>query len=277
MRGVRSFVILLVVALGLGTYLYFVESKREPGDAKKNEKVFAGVESDKIDRVTLKSEKGETSTVEKKSGTWHLTQPVAADADPGELSGITTNLSTLEVQRVVDEQATDFKQYGLDPPRVEVAFKAGDQERRLLLGQKTPSGSDLYAKVPDKPRVFLVSSFLDTTFNRSPFDLRDKSVLKVERDKIDFYFKALPSPDGAGLDGDPPFVYCHRREKGRNLRAVAWAPDGVIEGLEATDRAFLLAVQWHAESLTARDDHRRLFESFVAAADAPAHARRSAA
>jgi len=185
MRGIRSFLILLVVALGLGAYLYFVESKREPGDDKKNEKVFAGVESDKIDRVTVKSEKGETSTVEKKSGTWQLTQPVAADADPGELSGITTNLSTLEVQRVVDEQATDFKQYGLDPPRVEVSFKAGDKEHRLLLGQKTPAGSDLYAKLPDKPRVFLVSSFLDTTFNRSPFDLRDKSVLRVERDKID--------------------------------------------------------------------------------------------
>lgn len=185
MRGIRSFVVLLVVALGLGAYLYFVESKREPGDGKKNEKVFAGVESDKIERVTVKSEKGETATVEKKSGTWHLTQPVAADADPGELSGITTNLSTLEVQRVVDEQPTDFKQYGLDPPRVEVAFKAGDRERRLLMGQKTPSGTDLYAKLPDKPRVFLISSYLDTTFNRTPFDLRDKSVLKVERDKID--------------------------------------------------------------------------------------------
>ena len=37
MRGLRSFHVLLVVAAGLGAYLYFVESKREPGDAKKNE------------------------------------------------------------------------------------------------------------------------------------------------------------------------------------------------------------------------------------------------
>jgi Domain of unknown function (DUF4340) len=91
----------------------------------------------------------------------------------------------VESQRVVDEQATDFKQYGLDPPRIEVAFKAGSQDRRLLVGQKTPSGTDLYAKLPDKPRVFLISSYLEATFNKSPFDLREKSIIKIDHDKID--------------------------------------------------------------------------------------------
>jgi putative glutamine amidotransferase len=66
-------------------------------------------------------------------------------------------------------------------------------------------------------------------------------------------------------------------ELGHGLRAVAWAPDGVIEGLEATDREFVLAVQWHAESLTARQDHRQLFERFVEAAGASAVAGRRAA
>jgi hypothetical protein len=185
MRGLRSFLVLLVVALGLGAYLYFVESKREPGETKKNEKVFAGLEADKIERVTVKSEKGESTTVEKKSGKWQQTQPATVEADEAELSGITSNLASLEVQRVVDEQATDFKQYGLDPARIEVGFKAAGQDHRLLVGQKTPSGSDLYAKLPDKPRVFLISSFLDSTLNKSPFDLRDKTIIKIDHDKVD--------------------------------------------------------------------------------------------
>jgi hypothetical protein len=194
MRGLRSFLVLLVVAAGLGAYLYFVESKREPGgDAKKNEKLFAGVESDKIERVTVKSDKGESTTVEKKAGTWEQTQPAAVEADSGELSGITSSLASLEVQRVVDEQATDFKQYGLDPPRIDVAFKAGGQDRRVLIGQKTPAGTDLYAKLPDKPRVFLISSYLEATFNKSPFDLRDKSIMKIDHDKVDTV--EITSPD----------------------------------------------------------------------------------
>jgi putative glutamine amidotransferase len=55
------------------------------------------------------------------------------------------------------------------------------------------------------------------------------------------------------------------RDPGDGLRVVACAPDGVVEAVEATDRPFVLGVQWHAESLTAREDHQRLFRSFVAA------------
>jgi putative glutamine amidotransferase len=55
------------------------------------------------------------------------------------------------------------------------------------------------------------------------------------------------------------------------LTAVAHAPDGLVEGVEAADAArwsFLVGVQWHPEEL-ARGGHspsRRLFERFVAAA-----------
>ena len=34
---------------------------------------------------------------------------------------------------------------------------------------------------------------------------------------------------------------------GEGLRAVAWAPDGVIEAVELAGAPFLLAVQWHPE------------------------------
>jgi hypothetical protein len=66
-----------------------------------------------------------------------------------------------------------------------VAFTANGQQHRLQLGQKTPAGTDLYAKLPDSKRVFLIPSFLDSTFNRSTFDLRDKTVLKLDREKVD--------------------------------------------------------------------------------------------
>jgi putative glutamine amidotransferase len=61
---------------------------------------------------------------------------------------------------------------------------------------------------------------------------------------------------------------------GRHLHAVAWAPDGVIEGIEAPDRDFVVAVQWHAESLAEREDQAGLFAAFVAAAARYAEAGR---
>ena len=95
-------------------------------------------------------------------------------------------LAGLEQQATVD-QPVALKEYGLDPPRAEIAFKvAGEaQSRRLLLGDKTPTGADLYAKLGDAPGVFLVQSYLESTFDRGTFDLRDKTALKFARDKVD--------------------------------------------------------------------------------------------
>ncbi len=53
---------------------------------------------------------------------------------------------------------------------------------------------------------------------------------------------------------------------GSGLRAVAWSPDGVIEGLEAPGRDFLVCVQWHAETLVHRHDNAALFSGLVDAA-----------
>ena len=53
---------------------------------------------------------------------------------------------------------------------------------------------------------------------------------------------------------------------GAGLRAVAWSTDGVIEGVEAPGRDFLLGVQWHAECLTDRPEHAALFTALVTAA-----------
>jgi hypothetical protein len=185
MRGVRSFLILVLILAGLGAYLYFVESKRTPGDeGPQKEKVF-GVDTEKIEEIAITSEAGDRTTVRKTGDGWEIVAPAKAPADPAEISGLLTNLSSLEMQSVVDENAPDLKEYGLAEPRITVSFKADGQDRTLQIGQKTPPGTDLYAKRGNENKVFLISSFLDSTFNRSTFDLRDKAVVKVERDKLD--------------------------------------------------------------------------------------------
>lgn len=185
MRGLRTFLGLVIILIALGAYLYFVESKRTPGDdAPKKEKVFS-VESDKIEEISIKAETGEQTTLRKTGSDWQIVAPVTGRPDSAEVSGLTTNLSTLEIQSVVDENPGDLKEYGLANPRVQVTFKAGGQSHTLQIGQKTPPGSDLYAKKANENRVFLIPSYVDSTFNRKTFDLRDKAAVRIDRDKLD--------------------------------------------------------------------------------------------
>lgn len=53
---------------------------------------------------------------------------------------------------------------------------------------------------------------------------------------------------------------------GEGLRAVAFAPDETVEGIEGNGDAFLLGVQWHAETLIEQGRQLALFRALVEAA-----------
>lgn len=191
MKRGRNTLILLVLAAELGAYIYFVESKREPAPTSDEPtstaaKLFT-IEPDKIEEVSIKGTAGDQTTLRKTGGNWQVIAPVQVAADATEASGLATSLASLEEQRVIEENPKDLTPYGLTKPRIEIGFQAaGDKEpRRLLLGDKTATGGELYAKLADKPKVFLVSSYLEGSFDKSTFQLREKTVLKFDREKVD--------------------------------------------------------------------------------------------
>jgi putative glutamine amidotransferase len=56
------------------------------------------------------------------------------------------------------------------------------------------------------------------------------------------------------------------KELAPNLAATAFAPDGIIEGVEGTGEQYLVAVQWHPEELTeTHPEQARLFTTFAEA------------
>src|SRR6185295_6924067 len=190
MRGLKSTIALIVVLAGLGAYIYFVTWKQPEGGAdtgKKQEKVFAGLDSGKIEEVKVTSAAGDATTVKKDAGGWQVVQPLTTKADDGEVGNVTSALAAAEIIRVIDENPTNLTEYGLGNPRIEVDFKAaGDKDyRKLMVGEKTPTGSDIYARRNDEKKVFLISAMQETSLNRTTFDLRDKGLLKFDREKVD--------------------------------------------------------------------------------------------
>ena len=193
MRGLRSTVALVLVLAGLGAYIYFVTSKVPDGgsaanpDAKKLEKVFAAVQTDKIDELKVSTAAGDATTLKKVGGAWRITQPADLTASGADVAGLTSALGSVEMVRVIDENPANLNDYGLSNPRVEIDFKADSDKgySKLYIGEKTPTGGDFFAKKNDEKKVFLIPASLDTSFNRTTFDLRDKTLITFERDKVD--------------------------------------------------------------------------------------------
>jgi putative glutamine amidotransferase len=84
--------------------------------------------------------------------------------------------------------------------------------------------------------------------------------VKVERDSL--LGRSL------GIDAAHVNSYHHQavHDLGRGVKPVAWAPDGVIEGIELPDRDFAVGVQWHAEAIVEKPEQLNLFREFIAAA-----------
>ena len=95
MRGLKTTVGLLVALGGLFAYIYFVTWKQPAEDASsKLEKVFAGLQSDKIDEIHVHSESGDSTVLKKDKDGWKITEPLTAAAKDSEASGIASALSS---------------------------------------------------------------------------------------------------------------------------------------------------------------------------------------
>jgi hypothetical protein len=227
MRGGRSFLILLIVALGLGGYIYFYEWNREPSElaSAKKDKVFDS-DSSKFEEVEVRAVSGEVTTLKKVNGLWEISRPESLPTDSGEMGSLLTTLDTLEIQRVIDEHPANPAEFGLVPPRFSVAFKVAGEPamKRLEIGRKTPTGSDLYARVEGQPKVFLISAYLEDSLNKTPFGLRDKTALKFDRDAAD----ALTLE----VTGSPTMSFAKKGQDWRFTKPYdAKADFGIVDGV----------------------------------------------
>ena len=179
---------LVLVLAGLGGYIYFVESKRPANTSVDGEpartKLFT-VEADKVNEIRL-TFKGQTTLLRKTDAGWRMIEPVQVDADPPEAIGLAQAIANLESVRHVVDNPSDLKQFGLAEPPIAVEFKAeGGASGSFKLGNKNATQGEMYAMKGGDNNVFLVSSFQESSFNREPFALRDKKILKFDREKAD--------------------------------------------------------------------------------------------
>jgi hypothetical protein len=225
MRGGKSFLILLVVAAALAAYAYFVESKRSPSELEKKDKVFT-LESAKIDTIEVHAASSETTTIRKNGTEWQIVAPGTLDADAAAVGTLVSTLESLEVGRVVSDNPASVKDYGLDPPKFTVAYKlAGETAfHRLDVGDKTPTGADMYARVEGQAKLILIGAFNADSLNRTSFDLRDKAVLKFQRDGVDSL-----KLEGAGV---PAIALTRKADEWRFTAPVTAKADfGTVDGV----------------------------------------------
>jgi hypothetical protein len=147
---------------------------------------IVAIKPDQVKRIDIKRTEGEaTSVVFNDKGKWDITSPKPLSADPTEVAKLTTELSALSSERLVDANATDLASYGLAPAKLEVDVTTKDGKvTKLLIGEKTPTESAIYAKLDGDPRLFTMAANHQATLDKTAKDLREKHLLNFTGGKL---------------------------------------------------------------------------------------------
>ncbi|MCX6622135.1 MAG: DUF4340 domain-containing protein, partial [Acidobacteria bacterium] len=184
----RGLLIAVVVLAALAGVVYWSENKKKADEGKPAADAapkIVAIASDQIRQIEIKRTGGENTVLRKNNGTWEMTSPQTLRVDQEAAASLATSLNSLSADRLVEDKAVDFAQYGLATPATEVTVtKTAGKTVVLQLGDEVPTGAGNLAKLSGDPRVFSLASFNKTSLDKTAKDLRDKRLLTFDQDKL---------------------------------------------------------------------------------------------
>ncbi len=184
-RRLLTLVIVLVVLAGL-VGAYFVVTRAKPVKAAAAQPELLKADKDKLVKIVLSDRTEGPLTLEKKGKAWAVGVPGQYALDQSSLDDLALTFTSLTAERVIDENPTDLKQFGLDPPRAQgVAMFSDGTTKTLLLGDKSPTGNTYYLQVKGDPKVYTVWQSTGDQMHWTLADLRDKKITpEINYDQI---------------------------------------------------------------------------------------------
>jgi hypothetical protein len=174
----------VLVVLG-GTVWWFNKHPKVETPATPPAPKILSVNDSQIEAIRLAKTGSDPIVLKKLADKWVIAEPKQMPADDDAVKSMTSSLSSMNADRLIDEHPSNLGDFGLTTPseEVDVTLKGGAVDK-LLLGSDTPSGSDTYVKLESKPAVYTVFSSTKSSFDKTLGDLRDKRLLPFNSDKV---------------------------------------------------------------------------------------------
>ena len=250
MKPTGLLIAVVVLAALAGAVIW--SNKKQAAKAKEPSTTSAKIVSipdDQIKEIRLKKASGDSVDLRRENGKWAIAEPKALPADSDAMSSLTSTLSSVTADTTVEDNATDLASFGLANPSLDVQVTKKDGKTvDLLIGDDTPNNSGAYAKVANDPHVYTVASYIKSSLDKKPDDLRDKRLLPFESDKltrVEFDAKGQAVEFGKNGQGDWEIL------KPRPLRADGGQVDTLVGKLRDAKMDLSLAPDEAAKKFAA--------------------------
>ena len=182
----RNLGIVAVLFVGLGAFVYFYEiegGKKREQAAEEAKKLFQ-FDKEEVNSISLVRGDG-SILLRKENGGWKLVAPIEARADEAAVEGVASELSSTQVERSLEPESVDWKDYGLESPdlKLTVGLKDG-RSLDLELGDKDFNQASVFGRIPDREKVLVLPTSLHAAADKELFDFRDKAVLDFDGEQV---------------------------------------------------------------------------------------------
>jgi hypothetical protein len=153
-------------------------------------RTLTGFKPEDIRKIVLDNSNGNSLELNKKGDQWAIARPQPYAADNGAVQQLLDTISNARIAEFIDDNPSDLGKYGLANPSFKLLLYGGktNNQQSLLFGFKQPQAdkSALYARRgegSDQP-VITVDSYVFNDLDKNFDDLRDKTVLGLDRTKV---------------------------------------------------------------------------------------------
>ncbi len=188
--------ILVLLALSLGGFVYFSETKpaRQQEAAKVKERKIFDFDKDQIESFTIKTpqqllkfERLQQAGTQASLSPWQMKFPVDAPASDPSVGFLLNLLVNAKSDRILTVAADEIQQYGLDQPQAIVEIKLKNQQtHQLILGKSNFNNTFLYAQADppaDKPQqrqLVLLTKDFQNAVQRPLSEWKSSSINSLE-------------------------------------------------------------------------------------------------
>lgn len=221
------FLVLVAVA---GYYFFETAHKKKVKEREIESKKILTVKKDRISALKIVCRGEKPVYLVKKNKKWIITEPVKTDVDQFSLDNFLNSLVNISADRKITVKEKDLGKFGLGKPYITINFRADNHWKTLKIGDKNPTGENYYAALDGKNQVFMIASFEESSLDKRLFDLRDKRLFTLPRDRVDrievaqnnTLIKVVKKGENKWVSPDSPSVPIKKDKVDRLLDSLTW-------------------------------------------------------
>lgn len=177
----RTTLVLLVLAVGLGVWIKFFESKKpNTVEAERQAGNVVNFDREKLEGIAIQNG-DDRIELQRQNGKWRLTQPVQDQADGAAVDNLISDIENWRKDGAVPakEVTADkgrMNEFGLVQPKLRLRLIAPDGPPEILFGKDTAFEGKMYVRFADSKDVFIAPQNVRADISKKPDDFRDRKL-----------------------------------------------------------------------------------------------------